>query len=106
MRDNDVFMQIHRPAESDSHGGLAMISVALKAGLVWLPRVAAALFGLALLVGCGGDDEQQPDRGPTGIALSADPNGIYWDAGEQRLYITDDNSNAILTWDGDGQLTF
>lgn len=38
------------------------------------------------------------DRGPTSIALDADPNGLWWDAASSTLYIADDNGNRILQW--------
>lgn len=72
---------------------------------LWALRVAAGATAL-VLAACGGGGSSA-DRGPTNITLaSADANGIYWDANESRLYLTDDTSNAILTWDGDGKTTF
>lgn len=56
---------------------------------------ALALFGLAA---CGGDDV---DRGPTTLAVSASLDGLYWDASQSRLVLTDDTANALRQWDGD-----
>jgi sugar lactone lactonase YvrE len=69
-------------------------------------RALALLLLLPCLSACGGNDDPVPDRGPTTIALNADPNGAYWDAMENKLYLTDDQSNALLSWDGDGTATF
>ena len=66
----------------------------------------AALLLPWLLLACGGDDGPSPDRGPTTIALGADPNGACWDATEGKLYLTDDVTNAIVAWDGEGTTTF
>ncbi|WP_156902160.1 hypothetical protein [Azohydromonas australica] len=78
-----------------------------------LSRLAARARGLAavvsipwLLAACGGSDDPAIDRGPTAIALPADPNGAYWDAAEGKLYFTDDNTNSLITWDGEGRTTF
>lgn len=71
-----------------------------------LRALALLLFVSSMLAGCGDDDDASADRGPTTIALAADPNGVHWDAAENRLYLTDDTSNAILRWDGDGTTTF
>ena len=38
------------------------------------------------------------DRGPTNTPLDADPNGLYWDATSNTLYIADQEGNQILTW--------
>lgn len=71
----------------------------------WALRMALGATAL-VLAACGGGGNSA-DRGPTNITLaSADSNGIYWDAAESRLYLTDDTTNAILTWDGDGRTTF
>ena len=67
---------------------------------------AAVLAGVVAACGGGGGGGVVIDRGPTNIALAADPNGVYWDSGEAQLYLTDDNTNAILVWDGDGKTTF
>lgn len=32
------------------------------------------------------------------MPLSTDPNGLYWDAAAQTLYIADDDNNQILEW--------
>lgn len=63
----------------------------------WL--LAGALAGLLSLTACGGSGDDV-DRGPTAISVAARLNGLYWDAGESRLYLTDDGANAIKSWDG------
>ncbi len=74
-----------------------------KQGVSWghytrvlLGGVVAAALSLAA---CGGSDDI--DRGPTTIAVNAKLNGLYWDAGESRLYLTDDATNTIKVWNGD-----
>lgn len=73
-------------------------------------RTRALLASLLLLApwlsACGGDDDPPIDRGPTTLALDADPNGAYWDAAAGRLYLTDDKTNTLLSWDGDGKTSF
>lgn len=71
-------------------------------------RALTMVLLLPVLGACGGNDDDATviDRGPTTIALAADPNGAYWDVAEGKLYVTDDNSNAVLTWDGEGTTTF
>jgi DNA-binding beta-propeller fold protein YncE len=32
------------------------------------------------------------------LQIDGDPNGLYWDATAQRLYLADDNNNRILLW--------
>lgn len=68
-------------------------------------RAAVALF---VASGCGGNDDaaEAVDRGPTTIATGADPNGVYWDAAQNKLLLTDDVSNAILSLNGEGTTTF
>jgi len=71
----------------------------------------AAFAALTLLAACGdggmsetgstgggGGAAPAVDRGPTSIALDADPNGLFWDEAEATLYIADDNGNRILKW--------
>ena len=48
--------------------------------------------------GGGGDAGIVVDRGPTGIPLDGDANGLFWDAAGKTLYIADDNGNRILKW--------
>lgn len=61
----------------------------------WLAAGAAAT--LLALSACGGDSV---DRGPTTIPVTAKLDGLYWDAAQARLYLTDDDANAIKSWDG------
>ncbi len=43
------------------------------------------------------------DRGPSAIMLDADPNGLWWDAPTDTLYLADSANNRILAWtDGGG----
>jgi hypothetical protein len=37
-----------------------------------------------------------PERG--GIDLPGDANGLYWDAGEHALYLTDDTHDTLVQW--------
>lgn len=46
----------------------------------------------------GGDASVMVDRGPRTMAIDGDPNGLWWEASEQTLYIADDNGNRILRW--------
>lgn len=61
--------------------------------------LAGTLAALLSLTACGGSDDDV-DRGPTAIQVTAKLNGLYWDAGEERLYLTDDDANALKVWDG------
>lgn len=63
-----------------------------------LAGASAALLALGACGG-GGDDV---DRGPTTIPVAAKLNGLFWDAQQSRLYLTDDEpvANEIKTWDG------
>ncbi len=61
-----------------------------------LVGASAALLALGACGG-GGDDV---DRGPTTIPVAAKLNGLFWDAQESRLYLTDDDANAVKSWDG------
>lgn len=38
------------------------------------------------------------ERGPKAIAIDGDPNGLWWDAAGQTLYVADDDGNRILRW--------
>lgn len=66
-----------------------------------------ASFALLSLGACGGggDEPVIVDRGPTTLAINAKLNGLYWDADQSRLYLTDDDAatNAIKVWDGKDQ---
>lgn len=63
---------------------------------------------LMALAACGGSTpsatpdagmaDETRDRGPTRLALDGDPNGLWWDATDQVLYVADDNGNRILRW--------
>jgi hypothetical protein len=61
--------------------------------------MAGLLSGLVSLTACGGGNDV--DRGPTTLPVSATLNGLYWDKGEAKLYLTDDAANNIRAWDGD-----
>ena len=63
--------------------------------------LTGATLALLSLTACGGDGDSV-DRGPSTLAVAgASLNGLYWDAGQSKLYLTDDKSNAIRVWDGD-----
>lgn len=73
--------------------------------LAWFASVAFGLLTLACLA-CG-DAATTPaptptpgtvKRGPEALAIDGDPNGLFWDDGQQTLYIADDNGNRILRW--------
>lgn len=64
----------------------------------WLLAGLASTF--VALSACGGSGSDV-DRGPTTLAVSAKLNGLYWDASEGKLYLTDDAANNIRVWDGD-----
>ncbi len=68
--------------------------------------VAGVVAVLAACGGGGGGGGAFVERGPKTLVVNADPNGIYYDAGEARLYITDDNTNALLNWDGEATTSF
>lgn len=67
-----------------------------RARTLLLAGASAAALALAA---CGGSDGV--DRGPTTIPVTAKLNGLFWDAQESRLYLTDDDANAVKRWDGD-----
>ncbi|HOB66224.1 hypothetical protein [Ottowia sp.] len=71
-------------------------SLASRLRRALLTGAALVLLGLSA---CGGSDEL--DRGPTTLPVSAALNGLYWDVGTSRLYLTDDATNTIRVWDGD-----
>ena len=71
---------------------------AWKRSARWL--LAGSLAALLSLTACGGSGDDV-DRGPSQIPVTARLNGLYWDAGESRLYLTDDSRNAIRVWDGE-----
>ncbi|MCP3063261.1 hypothetical protein LXT21_31235 [Myxococcus sp. K38C18041901] len=49
------------------------------------------------------DAGSQVDRGPRAIPLEGDPNGMFWDATTQTLFIGDDQNHRILKYrDGEG----
>ncbi|NVJ23858.1 MULTISPECIES: YncE family protein [Myxococcus] len=70
----------------------------------------SALLLCALVCAC--DDDSVPntpdsgtqvDRGPRAIPLEGDPNGLFWDATTQTLYIADDQNHRLLKYrDGEG----
>lgn len=62
----------------------------------WL--LAGLATALVTLSGCGGGGSNV-DRGPTTLAVDAKLNGLYWDKPEGKLYLTDDDANAIRVWD-------
>ncbi len=63
--------------------------------------VAGLLSGLVGLSACGGGSDPVVDRGPTTLPVSAALNGLFWDKGDARLFLTDETANAIRVWDGD-----
>lgn len=74
-----------------------------KSGAAALSRrwlLACAAGAVFTLTACGGGDDGV-DRGPTTLPVAAAKlNGLYWDEGEARLYLTDDASNSLRLWDG------
>ncbi|MFM0609046.1 hypothetical protein PQR05_31395 [Paraburkholderia sediminicola] len=70
-------------------------SPALSPALLRTTRLALVSCGLiALLAGCGGDDVTAV---PQRIAVSASPNGIAVRAADGALFITDDQTNGVLS---------
>lgn len=68
-----------------------------------------SLLALLTLVGCsdapadGPGDDAPVERGPKAIPLDGDPNGMFWDAENETLYIADDQNHRILKYrDGEG----
>jgi len=39
-----------------------------------------------------------PEPPPQRLQIAGDPNGLWWDAPSQTLYLADDDANRILTW--------
>ncbi len=62
--------------------------------------IAGLLSGLVGLSACGGGSDTVADRGPTTLPVSAALNGLFWDKGDTRLFLTDEAANAIRVWDG------
>ncbi len=67
------------------------------------------LLALRPLVRCSdaasdGPGEDAPvERDPKAIPLDGDPNGLFWDAESETLYIADDQNHRILKYrDGEG----
>lgn len=85
---------------------LDSLSLPAARGAMWMRAACAALaatLALFAVTACGGSDddgEVAVDRGPTTIEIQARLNGLYWDPGQSRLYLTDDDANAIRVWDG------
>lgn len=52
--------------------------------------------------GGGAADAGIVERGPKTIAVDGDPNGLWWDAASQTLYLADDNNNRVLKWTDQG----
>ena len=52
----------------------------------------------------GADLAAPPPVRKKSVALSFDPNGLFWDAATQALYIADDDGNQIQKWTEDGGL--
>ena len=67
-------------------------------------RRAWLVLCLLALSSCDSPPPTTPDpaapleRGPKAIALDGDPNGLFWDAASQTLYIADDQNNRVLKW--------
>lgn len=84
---------------------LETLSRPVARGAAWKRAACAALAATLTLftfTACGGsddDDEVVVDRGPTTIEIQAKLNGLYWDPGQSRLYLTGDDANAIRAWD-------
>lgn len=61
--------------------------------------VNAVLFVVvAVAAGCGRGKRDDPP--PTDLELPGDASGAWWDAGERRLFVTDDTHHAIVGWTG------
>lgn len=59
---------------------------------------AVIILGLSwLLQGCNSDDGSST-REALHISLTGTPNGVWWDANQQILYISDDANNLLLRW--------
>lgn len=72
-----------------------------RAGLRLL-AIGVPLLIMAFVAACGGSDAGAVvDRGPTELPVDARLNGLYWDAPQARLYLTDDGANVVRVWDGD-----
>lgn len=85
---------------------LDTLSLPAARGAAWTRAACAALAATLTLftfTACGGSDDETDtvDRGPTTIEIQAKLNGLYWDPGQSRLYLTDDDANAIRAWDGE-----
>ena len=63
----------------------------------WLPILALAVSGCAGNADDGGAPGEV-ERGPVQLAVDGDPNGLWWDAATETLYLADDDGNRILTW--------
>ncbi|WNZ64882.1 hypothetical protein QEG98_15255 [Myxococcus sp. MxC21-1] len=68
-----------------------------------------SLLALLTLVRCSdapsdGPGEDAPvERAPKAIPLDGDPNGLFWDAESETLYIADDQHHRLLKYrDGEG----
>ncbi|HZS40504.1 MAG TPA: hypothetical protein VFF06_26915 [Polyangia bacterium] len=82
-------------------------------------------FALLALAGCGDDSAaMMPDlsmqaaadlampaipdmavqRGPLTVPLHFEPDGLWWDAATQKLYLANDGGNQIVTWDDSGHI--
>lgn len=72
-----------------------------------MKRLTSTLLFSLLLCACGDSNSGPPkpdvERGPRAIPLEGDPNGLFWDAATETLYIADDQNHRILKYrDGEG----
>lgn len=101
------------PLSSSSLSSRALLSRALLCSLL-------AIAALAACGGCGDNNKAAPPdappadapavdapdnrRGPATINLTASANSLTWDAAANKLLLTDNTTNSLVTWsDAEGQ---